>query len=71
MRILTRKEQLVKDIQDLLNSYDNVKSTSIDPNLLEFMDEQTLINIIDTLLSQKEDFKDLDTEWLEKFKKYS
>jgi len=64
-----RKEKLIIDIQELLNSYDNVKSTSINPNLLEFMDEDTLISIIDSLLVQKERSKESDVEWLEQFKK--
>ncbi|WP_294967108.1 hypothetical protein [Sulfurimonas sp.] len=66
----TRKEQLIEDIQNLLNSYDNENTTSIDPNLLEFMDENTLVNIIDSLLNQKEESKEPDTQWLEKFKTY-
>lgn len=65
----TNKNKLINDIQQLLNTYDNVNKTSINPNLLEFMDEKTLINIIDSLLTQKEDAKESDIEWLEKFKK--
>ncbi|MEN4053239.1 MULTISPECIES: hypothetical protein [Sulfurimonas] len=65
---MERKQQLIKDIQDLLNSYNGVRPTSINPNLLEFMDEETLINIIDSLLNQKEENREADTEWLEKFK---
>lgn len=64
-----RKKQLIKDIQNLLNTYDGVNPTSINPNLLEFMDEDTLISIIDSLLTQKEDAKESDIEWLEQFKK--
>lgn len=67
---MTKKEQLILDIQNLLNSYDDVNSTSINSNLLEFMDENTLLSIIDTLLTQKEDSKETDTAWLEAFKKY-
>jgi hypothetical protein len=66
---MDRKEQLILDIENLLNRYDGVKSTSINPNLLEFMDESTLISIIDSLLSQKEELNTTDIEWLEKFKK--
>lgn len=65
----TRKEQLILDIQNLLNTYDNVNATSINPALLEFMDEVTLVEIIENLLEQKEDSKESDIEWLEKFKK--
>jgi len=67
---MSRKEQLINDIQDLLNTYDGIHNTSINPELLEFMDENTLISIIDSLLSQKEQSKEPDTQWLEKFKKY-
>ncbi len=66
---MERKRQLIEDIQNLLNGYDGVKTTDINPALLEFMDEDTLVNIIGSLLDQKEDSKSADTEWLEKFKK--
>jgi hypothetical protein len=66
----TRKQQLIEDIQNLLNSYDTQSTTSINPNLLEFMDEKTLINIIDSLLNQKEKATQVDAQWLEQFKKY-
>ena len=66
----SNKKQLVEDIQNLLNSYDDENSTNINPNLLEFMDRETLISIINSLLDQKEKSKELDKEWLEKFKKY-
>ena len=68
---MSTKEQLINDIQNLLNSYPNVTQTSINPSLLEFMDEKTLISIIDSLLIQKEQSKDIDLEWLSKFKKSS
>jgi len=68
---MSTKQQLIEDIQNLLNSYDNINSTSINPALLEFMDETTLIQIIDNLLTQKEHEKETDTEWLEQFKKYT
>lgn len=67
---MNNKEKLIQDIQNLLNTYDGIHSTSINPDLLEFMDENTLISIIDSLLDQKEDSKESDIEWLEKFKKY-
>jgi len=66
---MTRKQQLIADIQNLLNSYSGIHQTFINPDLLEFMDENTLINIIDSLLTQKENLKESDLEWLEKFKK--
>lgn len=61
-----RKEKLILDIQQLLNSYDGVSQTSINPALLEFMDEQTLLDVIDSLLTQKENL-DVDIQWLEQF----
>ncbi|WP_455756076.1 hypothetical protein [Sulfurimonas sp.] len=64
-----RKNKLINDIQQLLNTYDGVSPTSINPDLLEFMDEKTLINIIESLLTQKEDAKESDLQWLETFKK--
>ncbi len=67
---MTKKEELILDIQNLLNSYDDVNSTNINPDLLKFIDENTLIDIIDSLLSQKENNKDSDAVWLETFKKY-
>ncbi len=67
---MTNKEKLIEDIQNLLNTHEGVHQTQINPNLLEFMDEETLISIIDNLLTQKEDSVQLDTQWLEKFKKY-
>ncbi len=65
---MQKKEQLIKDIQNLLNSYDGVRPTSINPDLLNFMDEGTLISIIDSLLTQKEQNSESDVEWLEQFK---
>ncbi|MDD2356629.1 MAG: hypothetical protein PHX13_01795 [Thiovulaceae bacterium] len=64
------KKQLIQDIQNLLNSYVGINKTDINPALLEFMDEETLKNIISDLLYQKEQEKDVDLEWLEQFKKY-
>ncbi len=66
---MDKKKQLIEDVQNLLNSYDDDNSTVINPSLLEFMDEKTLISIIDNLLTQKESAKEIDTQWLEKFKK--
>ncbi len=70
---MTKKEQLIIDIQNLLNSYEGLQPTSINPELLEFMDETTLKNIIGSLLDQKEELMTSDIEWLEQFKshKYS
>jgi len=65
---MNRKEQLITDIQNLLNNYDSVQTTTINPALLEFMDDDTLIEIISNLLEQKENSKEADEQWLEKFK---
>jgi hypothetical protein len=65
---MSDKKQLITDIQNLLNSYEGIHETSINPNLLEFMDEDTLKDIIGNLLDQKEKTKEPDTEWLEQFK---
>lgn len=67
---MTNKEELILDIQNLLNSYTNIKPTTIEPALLTFMDEETLKRIISDLLYQKEQEKNADLEWLEQFKKY-
>lgn len=66
---MSTKEQLIFDIQNLLNSYDGIQKTDINPDILKFMDNNTLINIIDSLLDQKEHAKESDLQWLEKFKK--
>ncbi len=65
---MENKKKLIEDIQNLLNTYDGINLTSINPSLLEFMDEETLKSIIGTLLDQKEDSKESDIEWLEQFK---
>lgn len=67
---MTNKEQLILDIQNLLNSYNDIKTTVIDPALLSFMDEDTLKQIISDLLYQKEREKDADLLWLEQFKRH-
>ena len=44
-------------------------ATNLNNSLLEFMDENTLVSIIESLLTQKEFAKYSDIQWLEKFKK--
>ncbi len=66
---MTKKEQLIIDIQKLLNSHDNISTTVINPDLLEFMDENTLISIIGSLLDQKETHVEDNIAWLEQFTK--
>lgn len=65
------KEQLIHDIQTLLNRYEGVKETYIDPSLMEFLDRKTLLGIIDSILRQQETTNESNREWLEQFKKYS
>jgi len=65
---MSKKQQLIDDIQNLLNNYEGMPTTSINPDLLEFMDEETLKSIIMSLLDQKEASKEADIEWLEQFK---
>jgi hypothetical protein len=62
------KEQLINDIQNLLNRYDGLKPTIINPALLQFMDETTLLHIIGSLLKQQEKSNEDNVEWLQQFK---
>ncbi len=62
------KEQLISDIQNLLNRYDGLKPTTINPNLLQFMDKPTLLQIINSLLKQQENANEDNIEWLQQFK---
>ncbi len=65
----SKKEQLIEDIEQLLNKYPGQSPTFINPDLLSYMDEQSLIAIIDSLLQQKEQLvENVDIEWLEQFK---
>jgi hypothetical protein len=63
------KEQLILDIENLLNRYVDLKPTHIDPALLQFLDKQTLLSIIDSILRQQEKTNESNIEWLEQFKK--
>lgn len=66
---MSRNEELIKEIETLLNSYKNVSQTAINPSLLSFMDEESLLGIIESLLIQKEEaISTVDTQWLEQFK---
>jgi hypothetical protein len=64
------KEQLIHDIENLLNRYGDTNPTYINPNLLQFMDKQTLLNIVNSLLRQQEKTNESNLEWLEQFKRY-
>lgn len=67
---MNNNQELINDIQLLLNRYDDVPHTQINPALLEFMDRETLLSIIDSLLRQQEKTNESNLEWLEQFKKY-
>ncbi|MEA1916637.1 MAG: hypothetical protein U9N42_03800 [Campylobacterota bacterium] len=58
--------KLIEDIEKLLNSYGG-HDTQINPDLLEYMDESSLKDIIGSLLRQKEN--PIDQDWLQQFKK--
>jgi hypothetical protein len=64
------KEQLINDIQNLLNRYEGLSPTTINPALLEFMDRATLLQIISSILKQQENTNKDNLEWLEQFKQY-
>lgn len=64
------KEQLIADIENLLNRYDEIKPTHINPDLLQFLDRQTLLSIINSILRQQEKTNESNIEWLEQFKQY-
>lgn len=66
---MTSKQQLLLDIENLLNTHEGGSTTSINPAMLEFMDEETLKGIIESLLTQKEHVNDSNKDWLEQFKK--
>lgn len=61
-------EQLINDIQNLLNRYNGLTPTTINPKLLDFMDRETLLQIINSLLKQQENTNEDNIEWLQKFK---
>lgn len=64
------KQQLIDDIQNLLNRYGGLAPTTINPALLEFMDRDTLLSIISSILKQQENTNQDNLEWLEQFKQY-
>ncbi len=65
---MSNKKRLISDIQRLLNTYSDTTTTSINPELLEFMDELTLKSIINDILTQQEHVNSDNREWLEQFK---
>jgi len=65
---MDKKQQLIKDIENLLNNHGDVTKTSINIELLEFMSESDLKDIISSLLTQKDNQAKDDRQWLEQFK---
>lgn len=61
-------EQLINDIENLLNRYDGLDGTHIDPAILKFMDRESLLSIIRSLLRQQESVNESNIEWLQQFK---
>lgn len=66
---MNKKQQLIQDIQNLLNNHKGISMTHINPQLLEFMSETDLKDIISSVLEQKESQQDDDNLWLQQFKK--
>ncbi len=66
----TTKQQLIQDIEKLLNSYDGLQNSTVNADILEFMDESTLKSIIGDLLKQKEHSITSNLDYLEQFKQY-
>ena len=60
------KEELLSDIIALLNEYGN--TSSINPSVLEFLEETDLLEIKKSLIESKKHHLD-DLEWLQQFKK--
>jgi hypothetical protein len=64
------KYKLIKDIEKLLNSYEDLPPSTINPDLLQYLDESSLKDIISDLLTQKENTVTDNLEYLQQFKKY-
>lgn len=64
------KTALIKDIEQLLNSYEGIAPTRINPELLQFMDEASLKSIIGSLIEQKGKTLENNSEWLQQFKSH-
>lgn len=60
------KQNLLKEITDLLNQYG--KPSSINPNVLEYLSENDLEEIKASLIESKKHHLD-DKDWLQQFKK--
>ena len=62
------KKELLEEIIELLNEYGS--PSSINPSVLEFLEETDLIEIKKSLIESKKHHLD-DQEWLQSFKKES
>ena len=60
------KKELLEEIEMLLNEYGN--NSSINPSVLEFLEESDLVGIKKSLLESKK-HQVTDNQWLEQFKK--
>ena len=60
------KKELLKEIITLLNEYGS--PSSINPSVLEFLEETDLLEIKKSLIKSKKHHLD-DKEWLQSFKK--
>ena len=63
------KEELLADIEKLI-SYDTADKQTINPALLAYLDEASLISIKKKMLERVGVLSDEDKEWLQQFKKY-
>ncbi|MEA2111172.1 MAG: hypothetical protein U9P71_03885 [Campylobacterota bacterium] len=66
----TTKNELIQDIENLLNSYSDIPQSTINPEILKYMDNSSLKDIINDLLTQKENVNESNIEYLEQFKKH-
>jgi len=63
------KEELLADIEKLIR-YDKSDKQTINPALLDYLDELSLISIKKKLLERVGTLSEEDKEWLQQFKKY-
>jgi len=61
------KEALLDEIVELLNEYGS--STSINPSVLQFLEESDLLDIKKTLIESKKHHVEENKQWLEQFKR--
>ena len=63
------KRALLEEIERLIR-YDQSREQTINPSLLAYLDEASLLSIRETLLKRVGTLSDEDKEWLEQFKRY-